>query len=292
MLSFADKLRDRHGLRMISITGGEPLLNPVWPRTKALLEYANEKKMPVQINTNGAGQVPVSDVVKCLDDPKLLLFQFSLDGAKAETVDRFRGQRGFFGSLLGKINEAVKLGAVVQTRLTANRHNIDEAVDVYRLASEMSVDTFKVKPMFAAGAAIDNQDALLGSREEVQELQERLIALSYQTATKLSLPPPVFVNPELHRNGNVRFGECLCGKEWVYMSPDGDLYPCTYIVGDPISKDFVLGNVRNPNFDFEHEWVNSPAIDVFRKNTGCANCPTQNLLAKRNVDRNSSTCSM
>jgi radical SAM protein with 4Fe4S-binding SPASM domain len=291
ILAFTDMLRREHNLRFLSITGGEPLLRTVWPRTRALLKYANQWKMPIQLNTNGCGQISAKEVVECFDDAKLLLFALSLDGARAETVDRFRGQHGFFDALLSAIREAVRSGAVVQTRLTANRRNIAEAVDVYRLASELSVDTFKVKPMFAAGAAIDNHDALLGSEEEVRDLQERLIALSYQTATKLYLPPPVFVNPEPHRNGNVRFGECTCGQKCLYLSPDGDIYPCTYIVGDLTGKDFVVGNVRDPNFNFAREWVSSPAIEVYRKNRSYAKCPTQILLAQRNVNRNA-TCTI
>lgn len=42
--------------------------------------------------------------------------------------------------------------------MTANRHNIGEALDAYRLLSSIGVYSFRVKPMFASGVALGNED--------------------------------------------------------------------------------------------------------------------------------------
>ncbi|OPY96062.1 hypothetical protein A5906_04900 [Bradyrhizobium sacchari] len=64
----------------------------------------------MQLNTGGLGQVRISDVVSIFEDPKKLAFQFSFDGAKRETVDRFRGKSGVYDSALRQMAEAVNCG--------------------------------------------------------------------------------------------------------------------------------------------------------------------------------------
>ncbi|MGY4319496.1 radical SAM protein [Bradyrhizobium sp. JR3.5] len=210
MTNFVDLLVDRYSLRKITITGGEPLLKIVFPRSAALMAHANKRGLHVQLNTGGLGQIPISDVVSLFDGREKLVFQFSFDGAKRDTVDRFRRKPGVYESALRQMSEAVNCGALVQARMTANRHNVGEALDAYRLLSSIGVDSFKIRPMFAAGVAIDNQDALLGSAEELKELQEALIAMAAQSSVRLELPPPIFVDTTKPRP-NVKFIECNCG---------------------------------------------------------------------------------
>ncbi len=72
--------------------------------------------------------MPIPDVVSIFDDPKKLAFQFSFDGAKRDTVDRFRGKAGVYDSALRQMAEAANRGVLAQARMMANRHNIGEAL--------------------------------------------------------------------------------------------------------------------------------------------------------------------
>lgn len=73
--------------------------------------------------------------------------------------------------------------------------HIHEALDAYRLLSSTGIGSFRIKPMFASGVALDNEDALSGSAEEIRELQEALIAMAAQpSSARLELPPPIFVD--------------------------------------------------------------------------------------------------
>ena len=289
MTSFIDMLKEQHSLRMISVTGGEPLLNKVWPRTKAVLEHAEKLGLAVQINTGGLGQVPIQNIATVFKNPEKLTFQFSFDGACAETVDSFRGRKGVYNSALRQMAEAINAGALVQARFTANRHNITEALDAYRLLSTIPITSFKIKPMFAAGVAIDNKEALLGSVDEIRALQESLIAISHDQKTRLELPPPIFVNTSEHENKNVRFIGCNCGVTSGYLSTNGDLYPCSYIVGDTESKEFKIGNIRDTDFNFAKAWLCSPSLAQYKENAGCGTCPTQATLM-RNVENKGLAC--
>ncbi len=89
------------------------------------------------------------------------------------------------------------------------------------------------------------------------------------SSTGLELPPPIFVDTSQPRP-NVRYTECDGGTTAVYLSTNGDLYPCSFIVGDPDSRGFLLGNIRSPEFDLEKVWRSSPALKKFRANSSCA----------------------
>ncbi|MFG3594611.1 radical SAM protein [Bradyrhizobium sp. RDI18] len=286
--NFLELLVEKYFLRKITIAGGEPLLKAVFPRSAALILYANRRGLDVQLNTLGLGQVAIRDVASIFDDREKLMFQFSFDGAKRETVDRFRGKAGVYKSALRQMAEAVNCGALVRARMTANRHNIGEALDAYRLLSSIGVDSFEVRPMFVSGIAIDNEDALLGSADEIRELQEALIAMAAHTSTRLELPPPIF-SDTAERRPNVKYIGCNCGVASGYLSSNGDLYPCFYVVGDPDRHRFRVGNIRSPGSDLETAWRTSSALKNYRANSGCTQCPTQVALL-RNVDRRALAC--
>ncbi|MET4753876.1 radical SAM protein [Bradyrhizobium sp. RT11b] len=288
MTHFIDLLIDRYGLTKVSVTDGEPLLRVVFPRTEAVLAHGQKRGMQVQLNTAGLGQVPISDVVSIFDDPGKLTLQFSFDGAKRDTVDRFRGKPGVYDSALRQMSEAANCGVLVQARMTANRQNIAEALDAYRLLSSIGVGSFRIKPMFASGVALDNEEALLGSADEIRELQQALIATAAKTAARLELPPPIFVDTSQPRP-NVKFTKCDCGITSVYLSANGDLYPCPYVVGDPDSEAFLVGNIRSPEFDLDTAWRTSPALKHYRADSGCAHCPSQVALLK-NIENRALAC--
>lgn len=46
--------------------------------------------------------MPICDVVSFFDDREKLTFQVSFDGAKRDTVDRFRGKAGVYDSAPGR----------------------------------------------------------------------------------------------------------------------------------------------------------------------------------------------
>lgn len=286
--NFLDLLVDGYPLRKVSVTGGEPLLEAVFPRTAAVLAHATQRGLHVQLNTGGFGQISIPDVVSISDDPEKLAFQFSFDGAKRDTVDRFRRRSGVYDSALRQMAEAVDCGVLVQARMTINRHNITEALATYRLLSSIGVDTFSIKPMLASGAALDNEDALLGSAEEIRDLQETLIATAAKSSACLELLPPIFVDTGELRP-NVRFSECGCGITSLYLSANGDLYPCPYVVGDRDNHQFRVGNIRAPEFDLETACRTSPAMNDYRANSGCAHCFSQVALLK-NIENRTFAC--
>lgn len=269
--NFVDLLVERHRLEKVIVTGGEPLLKIVFPRSAALMAHAaNRRGIHVQLNTGGLGQVPVRDVASIFDDRDKLAFQFSFDAANAQALDRVQTKRGVHKKALRQMAEAVNCGASVQARMIVNRHNIHGALDAYRALSSIGVDTFRIMPMFAVGAALDYEDECLVSAEEVRELQTALIAMAAQGSTHLELLTPILVEVT-KQPPNVRFTECNCYFASGYLSTNGDLYPCSCAIGDPDSHKLVVGNVRYPGFDLEIAW--GAALKKYQTNS-CAKCST------------------
>ena len=280
---FIDFLMENHGLEKISVTGGETLIKSVWGRTRAVLSHANRRGLRVQLNTGGLGQIPVPEIVELFDDPSRLMVQISLDGSRAETVDRFRGHRGVFDSALRYMAELTAAGAKVQARYTINESNYDETVAAYELVSEIPIQSFKVKPMFAAGTAIENADRLIHATGRIGALQRRLIQASASCATYLEVATPVFFEEtEFAHLGNWRIADCTCGMTSGYISSSGDLYACSYGVGDGHSGDLVVGNIAGEGFDFARAWREAVCIQDYRERLTPHSCPSSSLLL-RNV---------
>ncbi|MFK4380842.1 radical SAM protein [Bradyrhizobium sp. USDA 223] len=285
--NFVDVLVERYSLKKVIVTGGEPLLKIVFPRSATLMAHAaNKRGLHVQLNTGGLGQIPIRDVASLFDDREKLSFQFNFDAASAEPADRFRTKRGAHKSALRQMAEAVNCGALVKARMIASRHNIHEAPNAYRILSSIGVDSFRIMPMFAAGIAIDDENTHSNSAEEIKELQATLIAMAAQTSTRLELPIPILVGTAEPRP-NVRFTECNCCLASGYLSTNGDLYPCSYAIGDPDSHKFVVGNVRYPGFDLETAWRR--ALKRYQSNSGCAHCPMQIVLLN-NIESRAVAC--
>ncbi len=280
--SFVDRLIAECGLEKVSITGGEALLNVVWPRTAAVLRHALDRGLEVQLNTSGSGQVDVNRIAEvCRDDLKLLTIQLSLDGVDAELVDRFRGRKGAMLRAETFLEEAVSRKIAVQVRMTMTESNAEQVVPCYDFVSERGAESFHVKPMFAAGTARENEDLLIFSRERIRDIQIELLSHSVGRATRLGLPEPVYVpESDFPEGANAHTIKCTCGDATGYLSTNGDVYPCTYLVGAPDDKSWVLGNISDPNFDFVSAWSEPSTYSSFRYVSKDGQCPAQNSLSE------------
>lgn len=278
---FVDRLVAECGLGKVSITGGEALLNVVWPRTSAVLRHSLDRGLDVQLNTSGSGQIDMDTIAEvCGAELALLTIQLSLDGVDEQSVDRFRGQKGAMQRAVKLLEDAAALGVAVQTRMTLTEDNADEAVRCYDFVSERGARSFHIKPMFAAGTARDNDDLLVRSRDHVRDVQRALLEQSVGRMTRLGLPEPVYVpESDFPEGANAHTIKCMCGDGTGYLSTNGDVYPCTYLVGAPDDKTWVLGNIKDPSFDFVKTWARPDTYQLFRSTPKDGNCTAQNVVS-------------
>jgi diadenosine tetraphosphatase ApaH/serine/threonine PP2A family protein phosphatase/pyruvate-formate lyase-activating enzyme len=155
----------REGFQEIYITGGEPFVHP---EIVSLVEYAADR-LPTVVLTNAmlfTGRRR-ADLARLAGRPNLVL-QSSIDGARAETHDRWRGAGSWSRAMAG-LRHAASLGLPLRVAMTQTPDNAGE-VDALRDAlAELGVtgDDFAVRPLVARGfaasaaAAIEVSDAVM-----------------------------------------------------------------------------------------------------------------------------------
>jgi radical SAM protein with 4Fe4S-binding SPASM domain len=277
---FIDLLVDQMGLGKITITGGEALLHLVWKRAKVVLRHALDRGLTVQLNTSGSGQVRMSEVAEvCGSDVDKFVLHLSLDGVDEERVDRFRGRKGAMRAALRTLRDAAALGMAVESRYTITEDNAGDTVATYDLVSDHSARAFLAKPMFAAGVAREHEALLLRTMNQVRYVQLALLERSVGNPTRLGLPEPVYVlESEFPAGHNAYVIKCACGDAAGYLSTNGDIFPCSYLVGDPEDRQHVLGNIRDANF--VELWSDPNSYVEFRNASKDGNCTAQNIVSR------------
>ncbi|MEY2515007.1 MAG: hypothetical protein QOJ89_2365 [bacterium] len=145
----------REGFAELYLTGGEPFAHP---DIVEMIEYASDR-MTTVVLTNAmlfTGRRR-AELARLARRPNLTL-QSSIDGARAETHDRWRGA-GSWAKAIDGLRYAADLGLGLRVAMTAtpdNRDEIDELRDALA-ALGIAGDDFAVRPLvqrgFAAGAA-------------------------------------------------------------------------------------------------------------------------------------------
>ena len=278
--SFVDYLQDVYNLQKLDITGGEALLTKVWPRTKAVVGHALRRGLEVQINTTGSGNIAPEVICEAfrvhLDK---LLLHVSLDGTDPAYVDAFRGRKGAYERSINFMKEALNLGIKVRTRLTITNENLDQVGSCYDLVSGLGVTSFMCKPVNIAGNSIVNHLENL-TMDTLRDVQMGLLAKSVGNTTQLHLPAPLAISrDDIPEGANVEIFHCTCGQHLVYIAYNGAVYPCTYMAGIPGTEKYVIGNIKDPDFDFAATWEHPDTYKEFR-NSELHVCMANKILAE------------
>ncbi len=272
-------LKKTQNLNRISITGGEALTQQAWPRSKALLKFALDNDLVVQINTSGSDTVTIKDIYEVTGDKfNKIVFHISLDHVDAEWVNTFRGKENAYDRSVTMIKDVVKYGGYSEVRYTITSGNYIVTPECYKMVSELGASCFVAKVVFPTGS-VYNHEYLKLDEEIVAQVQKRLIELSVNNKTSVMLPSPVFCDREkLLDNANVNITECSCGDTSLYLSFNGDLLPCPYLQGSEYYQDIKIGNITDPGFDFDKLW-SAPTTFMAHRNTGSFECATYKVMA-------------
>jgi len=171
-LDVADQLAAM-GLRLVALTGGEPLLSPSWEPVARRLTGAG---VTVRLFTGGA-LLDEETVARALD-AGVSDFALSLDGP-ARIHDRIRPLRSGPGSSFERVVDAVRrLGAgdaAVRLVTTVGRHNVTDLRAIYELVRDLGVRRWQVQLCRAAGGARDEAVRLLPRPEDLETIVRVLL---------------------------------------------------------------------------------------------------------------------
>lgn len=248
---------------ILILTGGEPLLRPdIWD----IIDYAQEKgAMPV-VGTNAT--LITDEIAAKLAAHKIPRISVSIDFAKAEDHDRFRGEPGSFDAAVEGIKAAKRHGVGVQINTTVTKENAKDLPAIHDLAEELGVDAFHIFMLVPTGRGSD----LLGIELSPQESEEVLTwAYHRQKTSPLHFKPtdsPHYyriIRQQAKLEGKKVTREqygmeamtrgCLGGITFGFISHTGDIQPCGYF-------DMQLGNVKEE--PFASIWTNSRVFNDLR----------------------------
>jgi AdoMet-dependent heme synthase len=244
--------------QMMAYTGGEPLVR------SDLFELLAYSKSLGFSNTLATNAVLIDDIIaKKLKRNGVVIGAVSLDGIDAKTHDRIRGRKGAFEQALHGIRALHNAGILLHINITAMNYNIDEISRLLELIDELKTGILLMYQLVPVGRGkqIENASLDLSSNERLI----RLIATSQKQSHAVIEPvagPQYWAyllqqkgitNGPMLRLAEKVFHGCTAGRGFVYIKPDGSVWPCPFI-------EISGGNIRKNSFS--EIWQDSP---IFKK---------------------------
>ncbi|MEF8848060.1 MAG: radical SAM protein [Candidatus Thermoplasmatota archaeon] len=266
---------DKASVPIIAFSGGEPLIrDDIFELTR----YASDKGIYVAVATNGT--LITKEKAKKMKEAGIKFTQISLDGASAETHDKFCGIDGVFEKTIEGIKNAVEEDFFVNIASTATSYNYKEIPEIIDLCEELNVDWFMLYNFVPTGRGkfIRKNDITPEQREHIlTEMWKKLkksedckvnvlstapqfarIALEKEIGKDKKIVPTHFSNPTLSgRLVNLAdfIGGCGCGRFYCAIRTDGDIDPCVFF---PLK----IGNIKEDNF--RDLWKNNEILKELR----------------------------
>jgi diadenosine tetraphosphatase ApaH/serine/threonine PP2A family protein phosphatase/pyruvate-formate lyase-activating enzyme len=146
------------GFRELYVTGGEPFVEP---GIVEMALYASERVETVVLTNAMLFRGRRARELRRLGGRDRLVIQTSLDGARPETHDAWRGA-GSFGRTVEGIAVARELGLRIRVAMTETPDNRDEVGELRALLAGIGIagEDFAVRPLVRRGFAEAEEDAL------------------------------------------------------------------------------------------------------------------------------------
>ncbi|MGZ8898101.1 MAG: radical SAM protein [Halobacteriota archaeon] len=255
-----DQLAEVPEFRMMAFTGGEPLVRQ---DLFELLAYSQALGFTNTLATNAT--LIDDDVARRLRRFGVVIAAVSLDGFTAEQHDMVRGIAGSFEAALEGMRALRRAGIVLHVNITAMEYNVEQLVDLMRLVDELGTGILLMYQLVPVGRGSDINQAVLD--EGANERLIRFMAEAQRTTRAIMEPVagPQYWPFLLQRAGissgpllrlaETVFHGCSAGRGFVYIKPDGDVWPCPFI-------EMSCGNVRE--LPFRRIWKQSPVFEDLR----------------------------
>ena len=273
-----DQLAEVDEFRMMAFTGGEPLLR------KDLFELLGYARDLGFVNTLATNATLVNDAVaRRLRRQGVAIAAVSLDGVDAATHDRVRGQPGSFTAAIEGMRALRRAGLLLHINITAMEYNLRHLQRLMGLVDELNAGILLMYQLVPVGRGRGIRKAALDVGAN-----ERLIRFMAQAQrTSRAIMEPVagpqywafllqqagIAGGPLLRLAELVFHGCAAGRGFVYIKPNGDVWPCPFI-------EVSCGNVRHT--PFPTLWADAPVLKELRDRehrlTGqCGRCEYRRL---------------
>lgn len=244
------------GVLVIELVGGEPLLHPhildivnaAWNRSFCLRVFSN-----LQTTDTGLLDALIDKVA----------FLATLYGPLSYH-DSFTGKDGSFEATVKNIKYIKARGGVVVTNMVVSLENLEFVSYVESLSRDLGCP-FRPSPILPGGRFIEHfPDYDYRTYVRIYgRLQKYMGGRQDAISDKFKLPKGF---------------ECGGARSLIYVSPDGDVYPCPLFVGN---KDFLAGNILETSLG--DLWNESKVLGAFADpgsdhTVPCVDCKSDNCI--------------
>jgi len=147
------------------LSGGEPLFRPDLFDIGA---YGVESGFRMALATNGT--LVTQKIAAKIADAGFSRVAISLDGARPETHDKFRGLRGSHGLALRGLKNLRDEGVSIQINSTIAKHNVQELPDMLDLALEIGADALHLFMLVPVGCGLEIAPAEMLPADEYERV--------------------------------------------------------------------------------------------------------------------------
>jgi len=256
-----EQLAEVSAFRMMAFTGGEPLVR------HDLFELLAYSQALGFTNTMATNATLIDDALaRRLRRYGVVIAAVSLDGFDAATHDHVRNQPGAFNAALRGMRALRRAGILLHINITAMEYNMQQMEPLMDLVDELGAGILLMYQLVAVGRGRGIAEATLdlGANERLI----RFMAQAQRTTRAIMEPVagPQYWSFLLQRAGirggpllrlaETVFHGCSAGRGFVYIKPDGEVWPCPFI-------EVSCGNVRQA--PFSAIWATSPILKDLRE---------------------------
>jgi len=279
------------GIPLVLFSGGEPLMREdIWE----LAQHARKKGIKMALSTNGT--LITTEVAYRIRDSGIEYAGISLDGARAETHDRFRNSASSFKRAVAAFSSCREAGLRCGVRVTLTRENCGELEALIDLAITLGASRFCLYWLVPAGRGIESYERLQLGSTEVTEALTLLYRKAQETDPAamefLTVDAPqdcIHLLASMEKDGSPDIAEarellqslnggCSAGTRVANIDSHGNVYPCQFAR----SENFLIGNIKNTPFSRIWGDITHPVLSKFRKKQArfsgrCGDCSYQDL---------------
>jgi len=256
-----EQLAEIREFRMMAFTGGEPLVrNDLFE----LLAYSKALGFTNTIATNAT--IVDETVARRLRRHGVVVAAVSLDGIDAETHDMVRGLPGSFEAAVQGMRALRRAGILLHINITAMEYNMKQMKQLMALVDKLGAGILLMYQLVPVGRGRGIEKAALDL--SANERLIRFMAEAQQTTRAImeSVAAPQYwpfllqqagiTNGLRLRLAELVFHGCSAGRGFVYIKPNGEVWPCPFI-------EVNCGNVRQTSF--QKIWTTSPILKDLRE---------------------------
>jgi pyrroloquinoline quinone biosynthesis protein E len=259
------------GLKNITFSGGEPLLNPEFLK---FAEYFHSNNIHMNIETNGI-LIPDKDILNAIRKAGIYC-AISLDGVKPETHNKHRANKNAFKQTVRSIKVLEDEKRYYQLIMSISHFNYDELLPLLDWIKENCKYCNKLKINIVQGRGRGekmDEKGLLFKAPDLPGISDEIALLVPRYPFELLLHvDPAFIS---FKNMKLKYS---CGGHCGYLNAlsilaNGNISICS--MGKQI-PDYIFGHVSSINV--KDVWTNNPTLAEIHEDTHsklkgvCSNC--------------------